>query len=268
MTYSNDIPPPTVAAWAAEQSLNAAHLPGLAVTAVSQDSAYLHGDVHGDPPDALTSSSAGEILVRMQRPAPPSSQLLLLFSLLLLCWSCCWSCTCATVASVARQAIEFPEDIVLTRTATEPPFPQAAVKTCTVNREHGYSLLTPGFADGMPGVNFIKTPATFLNSSAVVCHLSRARNATGKPLTAPAITAGLSTVVVDLGGTPCDIALHKFCAPLFQKGPSCWSCARQQHGNETKAAGCDKGAYKAFVSLRMMCLSIHTCLPCSRRHSF
>jgi hypothetical protein len=203
----------------------------------------------------------------MQRPAPPSShQLLLLFSLLLAVVAP--HSVHAVVASVARQAIEFPEDIVLTRTATEPPFPQAAVKTCTVNREHGYSLLTPGFADGMPGVNFIKTPATFLNSSAVVCHLARARNATGKPLTAPAITAGLSTVVVDLGGSPCDIALHKFCAPLFQKGPSCWSCARQQHGNETKAAGCDKGAYKAFVSPRMMCLSIHMCLPCSRRHSF
>ena len=152
----------------------------------------------------------------------------------------------AVTPSVQRQAIEFPADIVLTRADGEPPFPQAEVKTCTVNREHGYSLLTPGFADGMPSVNFVKTRASYLNESAVVCHLAEATNATGKPLATTAITAGESTVVVDLGGTPCDIALHKYCPDEFQKGPACWACARAEHGNQTKGAGCDKGAFKAY----------------------
>ena len=153
----------------------------------------------------------------------------------------------AVTPSISRQAIEFGEDITLVRDASsEPPFAKADVKTCTVNREHGFSLLTPGFADGMAGVNFVKTPATWLNASAVVCHLGQARNATGRALASPAITAGMSTVVVDMGGTPCDISLRKWCASLFQKGPSCWTCARKVHSNQTKTAGCDKGAYKAF----------------------
>jgi hypothetical protein len=95
----------------------------------------------------------------------------------------------ALTPSVARQAIEFGGDIVLTRDAAagEPPFANdGSVKTCTVNREHGYSLNTPGFADGMAGVNFVKTPASWLNASAVVCHLGAATNATGRPLPSPA----------------------------------------------------------------------------------
>jgi len=152
----------------------------------------------------------------------------------------------ALTPSVTRQAIEFGEDILLVRDPGEPPLPASAVKTCTVNRERGFSLNTPGFADGMSGVNFVKTPASWLNDSAVVCHLGRATNATGRPLASPAITAGISTVVVDMGGSPCDIALHRWCGSLFQKGPVCWTCARQTHGHQTKGAGCDKGAYKAY----------------------
>lgn len=154
--------------------------------------------------------------------------------------------THALSASVSRQAIEFPEDIILLRAADEPPFPETAVKTCTLNREKGFSLLTPGFADGMPSVNFVKTPASYINSSAVVCHLQLATNATGHPIPTPAITAGQTTVVVDMGGSPCDIALRKYCPGKFQKGPPCWTCARTVHHNQTKEAGCDKGAYKAY----------------------
>ena len=123
--------------------------------------------------------------------------------------------THALSTSVSRQAIEFPEDIILLRAADEPPFPETAVKTCTLNREKGFSLLTPGFADGMPGVNFVKTPASYINDSAVVCHLRLATNATGHPIPTPAITAGQTTVVVDMGGSPCDIALRKYCPGEF-----------------------------------------------------
>ena len=66
------------------------------------------------------------------------------------------------------------------------------------------------------------------------------------------VTAGISTVVVDMGGSSCDIALRKWCEAEFQKGPTCWICARQVHRNQTKAAGCDKGAYKAFCGPQLL----------------
>ena len=77
-------------------------------------------------------------------------------------------------------------------------------------------------------------------------HLARSTNATGHPIPTPAITAGQSTVVLDAGGSPCAIALQKYCPGEFQQGPACWQCARAEHGNATKAAGCDKGAFKAY----------------------
>ena len=97
----------------------------------------------------------------------------------------------ALVPGVARQAIEFPEDLVLTRGEGEPEFTEHAITTCTVNREKGFSLRTPGYAAGMPSVNFVTAPASYINASAVVCHLARSTNATGFPVPTPAITASL-----------------------------------------------------------------------------
>ena len=76
--------------------------------------------------------------------------------------------THALTPGVSRQAIEFPEDLVLLREDGEPDFAEHAVKTCTINREKGFSLRTPGFADGMQAVNFVKAPASWINASAVV----------------------------------------------------------------------------------------------------
>jgi hypothetical protein len=151
----------------------------------------------------------------------------------------------ALTPAAPRQAIDFPEDLVLLRSAGEPEFQRAAVQTCTVNRQHGFSLLTPGFADGMASVNFVRTRASYINGSACVCHLAEATNATGGPIPG-FITAGESTVVLDAGGSPCDMALKKLCPGDFQRGPACWTCARGVHAAALKAAGCDKAAYKGY----------------------
>jgi hypothetical protein len=142
----------------------------------------------------------------------------------------------ALTPAAPRQAID---------SAGEPEVQRAAVQTCTVNREHGFSLLTPGFADGMAGINFVRTRASYINGSACVCHLAEATNATGEPITG-FITAGESTVVLDAGGSPCDMALKKFCPGDFQRGPACWTCAHGVHAAALKTAGCDKGAYKGY----------------------
>lgn len=175
----------------------------------------------------------------------------------------------AITPATSRQSIDFAEDLILLRDADEPAFPSdGSVKTCTINRQKGFSLLTPGFADGMPGVNFVRTKASYINSSAVVCHMGQATNATGFEIDAPAITAGglfhhcilihsthvcnagWSTVVVDLGGSPCDMALSKYCPGEFQKGPGCWRCVQGPNSSNLKAAGCDLGSFKAFCGPR------------------
>ena len=55
--------------------------------------------------------------------------------LVLLCLLCV-RCARALTPSVARQAIDFPADIVLSRDVAEPEFNRSAVRTCTVNRAH------------------------------------------------------------------------------------------------------------------------------------
>ena len=89
----------------------------------------------------------------------------------------------ALTASVSRTAIDFPQDIYLTLSPAEPPFVKAGVNRCIIDRERGYSLLKPGFSEGVNGVNQVYAPATYVNASAVVCHMKGVRQRTTKTTT-------------------------------------------------------------------------------------
>ena len=68
----------------------------------------------------------------------------------------------------------------------------------------------PRYAHGKDGANQVVTKATWLNGSAVACHM-----------VAPVITAGNTSIVVDSGGSLCDAALLAVCPNLYQAGPRC-----------------------------------------------
>ena len=76
-------------------------------------------------------------------------------------------------------------------------------------------------------------------SMQVACHV-----------TEPVITAGNTTVVVDSGGSKCDVALREICSGLEGKGAQCWNCtsgSTDPAGHaKLKAAGCDKGSFKSY----------------------
>ena len=140
--------------------------------------------------------------------------------------------------ALPRYPIDFPPyDIVLLRGATEPFFVAANVSTCTLNREKGYSLNAPGFTHGDPGHNAVSVNASFINASAIACHVVDS-----------IITAGNTTVVLDAGGTACETALGALCpASKAARGAACWNCTHVPATKALlKAAGCAKGDFKAY----------------------